>query len=145
MNSALKPLAECCRPVQQLGETTLIALTDYFSMLITFHSHLIRKLVRPRRGLVLFAPNKTFTHPPWLLTIASPDLILYLADTILRAEVPGGQVGGYGEVLLVHHHPAVPQQRQPRRTHCGESTGARSGGWTVRPRGGFIWSGTSCS
>lgn len=48
MNSTLKPLAKCCRPAQdELGEMTLIVLIDSFSMLITFHSHLIRKLVRP--------------------------------------------------------------------------------------------------
>lgn len=49
MNSTVKPLAEYCRPAQaELGEMTLIVLMDYFSMLITFHSHLIRKLVRPQ-------------------------------------------------------------------------------------------------
>lgn len=39
--------------------------------------------------------------------------MFYLVDTILSTEVPGGQVGSYGEVLLVHDDPAIPQQRQP--------------------------------
>lgn len=60
MNSAQKPLAELCRPV--LGEMTSIVLMDCFSTLIAFHSHLIRKLVRPQWGLILFAKNKTFSQ-----------------------------------------------------------------------------------
>lgn len=44
---------------------------------------------------------------------AAPLLMVYLVDTVLRAEVPGRKVGSYGEVLLVHDDSAIPQQRQP--------------------------------
>lgn len=43
----------------------------------------------------------------------------YLVDAVLRAEVPGRQVGSHGQVLLVSDDSAVPEQGQPRRAHCG--------------------------
>lgn len=44
---------------------------------------------------------------------------IHLVDAVLGAEVAGRQVGGHRQVLLVGDDSAVPEQRQPRRAHCG--------------------------
>lgn len=52
--------------------------------------------------------------------IKSPIVIVlfYLVDTVLGAEVAGGQIGGHRQLLLIRDDSAIPQQRQPCRTHC---------------------------
>lgn len=47
------------------------------------------------------------------------NFLSHLVDTVLGAEVPGWQIGGHRQMLLIHDDSAVPEQRQPCRAHCG--------------------------
>lgn len=52
----------------------------------------------------------------WLLTNKQTNSLtsfFYLVGPILGAEVSGGQIGGDGQLLLVHDDSAVSEQRQP--------------------------------
>lgn len=63
INFKLKLLAQHCIPaLRDLSEMTLIVLMDHISMLIRFHSHLIRKLVGPLQSPSLSTVNKIFIH-----------------------------------------------------------------------------------